>query len=267
MIVREINCKSLLNQSQLADYCINPYVGCRHGCKYCYADSITKRFSQHKEPWGEFVDVKINAPEVLRDEIRKKKKGKVFISSLSDAYQPLEKKYQLTRRCLEILLRYQFPIVIQTKSELVTRDVDLLKKFKEREVGFTITTLDDKVRKIFEPHSSSVQEKLDAIKILKQNGIEVYVFFGSILPYLSDRNLEEYFQTVADLGVKEILVDKLNLKPGIWGSLSAVLEKNYPDLVEKWREVLFSKTDYWEKLRERIEKICGEKKLKCVFCC
>jgi len=266
MIVREIECRSLLNESKLADYCINPYVGCAHACRYCYADSITRRFSEHEEPWGEFVDVKINAPEILRRDVRKKKRGKVFISSLTDAYNPLEKKYQLTRKCLEILLKYQFPITIQTKSSLVLRDLDLIKQFKNREIGFTVTSLDEEVRKHFEPNSSSVQEKLDVIKVLKENGIKVYVFFGPILPYLSDKNLEEYFETMAKLKVDEILVDKLNLKPGVWESVSVVLKKNYPNLVEKWREILYSKNNYYEESKEKIGRICEGKKLKCIFC-
>jgi len=259
MIVKEIKCKSLMNESQLADYCINCYVGCEHACKYCYADSITRRFTKHNEPWGTFVDVKVNAPEVLITEIKRKTKGKVFISSLCDPYQPLEKKYQLTRKCLEILLKHQFPITIQTKSALVVRDSDLLKKFENCEVGFTVTSLDDQIRKDFEPNSSSVQEKLNAVKTLKENGINVYIFFGPILPYLSDKNLEKYFQTFVDLGIKEIWVDMLNLKPGVWDSLSEVLEKKYPELIEKWKEVLFSKTTYWTELKEKIEKICQEK--------
>jgi DNA repair photolyase len=266
MIVKEIRCKSLLNESKLADYCINCYVGCEHACKYCYAESITRKFSDHQEKWGEFVDVKVNAPEVLRKEILKKKKGKVFLSSLCDPYQPLEEKYQLTRKCLEILLRHQFPVIIQTKSALIKRDLDLLKKFKDCEVGFTITTLDESVRKIFEPNSSPVQEKLEAIKDLKENGIKVYVFLGPILPYLSDRRLEEYFETMAKLKVDEVWVDKLNFKPGVWESVSVVLEKNYPELLEKWREVLFSKSDYWDEVKEKIKKICEEKKVRCVFC-
>ena len=94
MLTNEIRCKSLLNSSQLAEYCINPYVGCQHACVYCYANPITNRFSKHSESWGKFVDVKINAPEVLKKEISSKKKGQVFISSLTDAYQSIEKKYE-----------------------------------------------------------------------------------------------------------------------------------------------------------------------------
>lgn len=232
----------------------------------CYADSITRRFSDHKEQWGSFVDVKVNAPEVLSKEIGRKKKGRVFLSSLCDPYHPLEEKYGLTRRCLEVLLKHQFPITVQTKSALVVRDLDLLKKFKDCEVGFTFTSLDEEVRRIFEPNSSSVQEKLGAVKILRENGIRVYIFFGPMLPYLSDRNLEEYFETFAELGVENIWIDKLNLKPGVWDELSFVLKRNYPDLLEKWKVILFSKTDYWIELKEKIEKICKEKKISHIFC-
>jgi DNA repair photolyase len=148
----------------------------------------------------------------------------------------------------------------------VTRDLDLLKKFKDCEVGFTVTTLDENVRKNFEPNSSPVQEKLEAIKALKENGIKVYVFFGPVLPYLSDRNLEEYFDVMMKLKVDGVWVDKLNLKPGVWESVSKVLEKDYPELLEKWREILFSRSDYWKKLKEKIEKISEEKNVKTVFC-
>jgi len=232
----------------------------------CYADSITKRFSQHANPWGKFVDVKINAPEVLGEEISKKAVGRVFISSLTDPYQPLEKKYRLMRKCLEILLKHQFPITIQTKSSLVLRDLDLIKQFKDSEVGFTVTSLDEETRRNFEPCSSPVEEKLEAIRILKENGIKVYVFFGPVLPHLSDRDLNGFFETMFRLGVDEVLVDRMNLKPGVWDSLSVVLKKNYPELVEKWREILFSKSDYYKELKEKIWKICEEKGIKCVFC-
>lgn len=266
--VREVQCKSLLNESRLRDYCINPYVGCGHACAYCYAASITSRFSKRAEPWGGFVDVKVNAPQVLAKEAAKKK-GDVFISSLCDAYQPLEAKYKLTRACLEILLAHQFPVAIQTKSALVTRDIDLLRQFKDSEVGFTFTSLDDGVRRAFEPGSSSVQEKLDAIKALRAASIRTYVFFGPILPHLSfksDDELDEYFETFKRLGVSHVFVDRLNLKPGVWSAVEAVLKKNHPDLVGKWRETLFGKSDYWERTKEQISAVCAKKEMKCILC-
>lgn len=266
MVTNEIRCKSLLNPSKLAVYCINPYVGCGHGCTYCYASPITRRFSRHSEPWGEFIDVKVNAPEILRKEIASRKKGQVFVSSLTDAYQPLEKKYGLTRKLLEILLEKQFPVCIQTKSSLVTRDIDLLKKFNEKEVGFTITTLDDSVRKNFEPFSSPVKERLEALKLLHENGISTYIFAGPVLPYLTEKDLEELVRTASELKVDYIWFDKLNLKPGVWENMQKILEKSYPELLPAWKEVFFSKSDYYNKFKERAEQLCKKYNVRCRFC-
>ena len=130
MIVKEIEAKSILTKSQIYEYTLNAYVGCQHDCLYCYA-KFMKRFTGHREPWGAFVDVKINAPEVLAREAKKKKKGRVWISGVCDAYQYLEKKYSLTGRCLEILVDNGWPITIQTKSPLVLRDM----RYPEKGIG------------------------------------------------------------------------------------------------------------------------------------
>ena len=266
MPVKEISCKSLLNRSRLADYCINPYVGCGHGCRYCYAESYTRRFTEHQEPWGQFVDVKTNAPEILEKEVRRRPKGQVFLSSLTDAYQPLENKYGVTRKILKILLDFQFPISVQTKSSLVLRDLDLLSNFDSCEVGFTITSLDENVRKIFEPHSSPTSERLDAIEKIKERGITTYVFFGPILPLLSNRNLEEYFQTLVDLKVDYVYVDKLNLKPGLWNVLEETAKTTFPQLTSQLKTVLGSRNDYYSRIRSTIQDICAGKRLECKMC-
>src|SRR5512142_1783515 len=127
MNIREIEAKSILSKSQIYDYALNAYVGCAHRCIYCYA-KFMKRFTGHREPWGEFVDVKINAPDLLAGEIRRKKKGTVWISGVCDPYQPLEARYGLTGKCLETLIRDGWPVVIQTRSPLVLRDLDIMKE-------------------------------------------------------------------------------------------------------------------------------------------
>lgn len=266
IVLKEIKCKSLLNKSWLADYCINPYIGCQHQCVYCYADYYTKKYTSHKEKWGTFIDIKINALEILRKEIKKKKRGTVFISSLTDAYQPIERKYELTRKILNELLKYQFPINIQTKSSLVLRDIDLLSKFKNCEIGFTITTLNEENRKIFEPYSSSIEEKINALQILSERKIKTYVFFGPMLPYISDIDLENYFKTISKLGIEYIYIDKLNLKPGLWDNLEKILEINYSELIDKWKEIFFLKNNYYEEIRKKIIKLCEEKDIKYIFC-
>lgn len=206
MIVREIFSKTILTKTAISgfDYCINPYVGCGHGCLYCYA-SFMKRFTSHREPWGEFIDVKINAPHILMRQIKKARWGKVALSTVTDPYQPLEKHYQLTRRCLEILLDYQFSVNILTRSTLCLRDIDLFKKFRDIEVGFSIATNNERVKRIFEPHSPAIKSRVDALKTLRQENIRTYAFIGPILPLDP-----EPMVMMLDGLVDEILIDRMN---------------------------------------------------------
>ncbi len=181
MIVREVHAKSILSVSQVYPYVVNPYTGCQHACSYCYA-RFMKRFTGHSEPWGQFVDVKLNAPELLRRDIAKKKRAAVWISGVCDPYQPLERKYELTRKCLEILIDNDWPIVIQTRSPLVLRDVDILTRSKDCEVGLTITTADDAIRRLFEPLAPPIGQRLRALQELHQAGLQTYAMIAPILP-------------------------------------------------------------------------------------
>src|SRR5512137_679848 len=117
MIVKEIVSRSILTKTGIEgyDYCINPYVGCEHGCRYCYA-SFMKRFTGHQEPWGEFVDVKVNAAQVLRRQLRKATRGSALVGTVTDPYQPAEKDYAITRGCLEALLEQQLSVHLLTRS-------------------------------------------------------------------------------------------------------------------------------------------------------
>jgi len=173
VVIREIYARSILVKSQVADYTVNPYVGCQHRCTYCYA-RFMKRFSGHKELWGEFVDVKINAPDLLRKEIHRKPPGTVWISGVCDPYQPIERKYELTRKCLQILVDGGWPITVQTKSPLVLRDIDLFRRSANIEVGLSIATADDDIRKLFEPNVPSIQARIQALGELHHAGIRTY---------------------------------------------------------------------------------------------
>ena len=146
--ITEVECKSVLNKSGLADSAVNCYGGCEHGCRYCYARFVN-RFSHPGEPWGSFVDVKVNAPSVLAREVKRRKLGSVFMSSVCDGWQPIEANYHLTRQCLEILLSHGFPVTILTKNALAQRDLDLLKSKDSVELGATITTLDEDLSRLF----------------------------------------------------------------------------------------------------------------------
>ncbi len=111
MVIREIYARSILCRSKVFDYVVKPYVGCEHGGTYCYARCM-KRFTGHKEPWGEFVDIKTNGPDLLQGEIGKMRPGRVWVSGVCDSYQPLEKTYEVTRKCLEVLVRHDWPIEV-----------------------------------------------------------------------------------------------------------------------------------------------------------
>ena len=203
MIVQEIVSKSVLSKSQIYDYAINPYVGCSHSCRYCYA-AFMRRFTGHKEKWGEFVDVKINAPELLAKEIKRKRMGRVWVSGVCDPYQAVEKKYELTKKCLKILVENQWPVTIQTKSSLVLRDIEILEKSKDIEVGFSITTADDKIRKLFEPGAPSIKERIHALDVLHSRGIQTFAMIAPILP-----GAEGLVEELADK-VDHILIDRVN---------------------------------------------------------
>jgi DNA repair photolyase len=164
-----------------------------------------KRFTGHLEPWGDFVDVKVNAPTLLKRQLKRAKPGIVCLSTVTDPYQPLEKIYLLTRRCLEALLEYQFPVRLLTRSSLCLRDIDLFKGFKNIEVGLSITTHADSVRKIFEPRSPSIESRLRALRTLRQEKIKTYAFVGPMLP-LDPMKLVTMLEGLVD----EVLIDRVN---------------------------------------------------------
>ena len=243
MNINEIQSKSILSASKVYDYVINPYVGCQHGCSYCYARYM-KRFTGHKEPWGEFVDVKINAAELLQKEINKKKKAKVWISGVCDPYQPLEAKYQLTRQCLQILAQNDWPVVIQTRSPLVLRDIDIIKEAKQFEVGFSVTTADDEIRKLFEPHAPSIGDRLRALAELHQSGIRTYAMIAPILP-----GAEDLVDMLAG-SVDYIFVDRMNY--------------NYADSIYKKYHLEDKRSDaYFDYVGQEIMYKCKQLGIEC----
>jgi DNA repair photolyase len=217
MIVKEIQAKSVLSASKVYDYVVNPYTGCQHGCSYCYA-----RF--HREPWGEFVDVKVNAADLLRVEAgRKRKRGRVWVSGVCDPYQPLEARYKLTRQCLEILTQHNWPVVVQTRSPLVLRDLDILKAAPDLEVGFSITTADDSIRKLFEPHAPPVSDRIGALGELHEAGIRTYAMIAPILP--GAEGLGELLKGKIDY----LLIDRMNYHYADWVYRKYGLEEQLTD--------------------------------------
>jgi len=189
-----------------------------------------KRFTGHKEPWGQFVDVKLNAPDLLKREITRKKIGRVWISGVCDPYQPLEAKYKLTRQCLEILAGNHWPVVVQTRSPLVLRDMDILKMGNDFEVGFSITTADDNIRKLFEPNAPPIKERVRALDELHQAGIRTYAMIAPILP-----NAENLAEILAEK-VDYVMFDRMNYHYADW------VYRKY-GLVDQMTDDYFSRTE------------------------
>ncbi len=259
-MIKEITVKTALSPSKLPglDYALNPYRGCAHACVYCYAPAV---IHWDKGKWGKLVEAKVNLPRILSKELRVKKKGVVGLGTVTDPYQPAEKKYVITRRCLELLLMHDFPVCIQTKSSLVMRDIDLLKKFSNIEVGVTLTTLDDSVRAKMEPGASTVEERMHALSELAKNGIKTWVFLGPVMPYITD--VEALICAIAEVKPRYVLVDKLRLKEGVWERVREFIAGFKPGLLAGYERIFLRGEDYYSGVFERVLRRCGEKGVRC----
>jgi len=267
-----IQAKSIFTKSGLpgADWVINPYNGCLFGCMYCYAAQIA-RWKHPSEKWGTYLDVKINAPELLKKELvnlekrlKTKDFGSVLFSSVTDPYVGMEAKYQITRKCLEVLadFGYEGSIGIQTKSPLVTKDIDILKKLKKVAVGFTVTTLDDAVSRFLEVKAPSVSSRIDALRELHINGVSTYAFVGPILPYFinTEQKINELLDKLQEVGVDEVWFEHINLSPITKARLYQYLKKEAPKLIPFFD--LSDTEDYREKLEKIIQKAMKGRGLK-----
>jgi DNA repair photolyase len=259
-MITEITVKTALSPSKLPglEYALNPYRGCAHACVYCYAPSV---IHWGKEKWGELVEAKVNLPRILSKELHVKKKGVVGLGTVTDPYQPAERKYEITRRCLELLLMHDFPVCIQTKSSLVLRDIDLLEKFSNIEVGVTLTALDDSVRAKMEPGASSVEERLCALSELSKNGIKTWVFLGPVMPYITD--VEALIDAIAEVKPRYVLVDKLRLKEGVWERVREFIAGFKPELLAGYERIFLKGEDYYSEVFERVLRRCEEKGVRC----
>ena len=251
-----IECKTLMTKSKIPslDYAINPYLGCEHGCAYCYA-TFMARFSDIKDEWGSFVGVKENAPEVLRKEIPRRRPGVVSFGTVCDAYQPVEERYGITRSCLEAFIGADgFEVGVLTKSDLVLRDVDVLSKLPSADVGFSITCLDRGLAASFEPGAPSPSRRLAAMRELSQEGIPVWGFFGPVLPTFTDTEEEiaEMLRAMAEAGAVRVLVDAMNLYPKVQNSVRALIAGVFPDRLEAFDTVRRDPAAYASALSERV---------------
>ena len=253
MIIKEIKCKHCMTKSKLTDYVINPYTGCQHGCKYCYADFI-RRFQNIPENWGDFVYAKINCPGLLKTELAKNKAGHIWLASVCDCYMPIESKFKLTRKILEIIskspYKKKFTIEILTKSALIKRDFDLLKQLNI-EIGCSINSLDEKAARLIEPFASSPQQRIAVLKEAKKQGIKVYGFISPVLPGITD--LGKLFKELSFC--EYVWVELLNTQKSILNRFMPFIKKNFPDKVKDFEFAINYQEEYFKRIKEEVKSL------------
>jgi DNA repair photolyase len=239
--------KTVMTKSKLpaSDYAVNPYVGCPHQCVYCYA-CFMKRFSGHDEPWGEFIDIKDFPPIKNPSQYNGKK---IFLGSVTDSYNPYEAEYGKTREILRQFVDTEADITISTKSNLVTRDLDILKNIKHLTVAFSINTTDDNFRGDMDK-ASSVQDRIAAMKTLHENGIYTATFISPIFPGIT--SVEEIVAATRDF-CDVYWLENLNLRGGYKRVIMDYVEQKYPSLTLLY-QTIYEKKDkqYWIDLSEQL---------------
>ena len=257
IIEKSIEVNDYLTKSNLpaSDYVINPYVGCPHGCKYCYA-SFMKRFTQHKEDWGTFIDIKKCNKKINLKKIEHKR---VFLSSVTDCYNEFEEKYELTRSILEQLVNVECELSISTKSKLILRDLDLLKKMKNLTASMSINTLDENFKNDMD-NASSIHDRLNTLKELHKNGIKTVLFMSPIFPYITD------FKEIIDVSkdyINEYWFENLNLRGSYKQTIFKYIENKYPNLLDKYDNIYNKKNkNYWINLSKEIDEYCKTNNIK-----
>lgn len=254
--VNHVDVKSVLTKSNLpvSDYSVNPYVGCAHACKYCYA-SFMKRFTGHPEPWGTFVDIK-HWPDIKNP---KRYAGKeLFLGSVTDPYQPLEETACRTRALLEQMQGSGCSLSIATKSDLALRDLDLIKTFPNARVSWSINTLDENFRADMDC-AASIERRLAAMKAFHDAGVRTTCFISPFFPGITD--IPAIIRR-AKAQCNLIWLENLNLRGGYKQTILDYIAEKHPDLVPLY-DAIYKKGDrsYWADLDAQMRQFCADEGL------
>ncbi len=254
--VRQV--KSIFTKSMIpgVDFVINPFVGCQHGCIYCYAEFM-KRFTNHGgDQWGKFLDIKLL--DFNRIKPHKYDGKSLLLSSVTDPYLPLELKYQNTRKILEKLICTTASITILTKSKLMVRDIDLFKKFKNIEIGISISTLNEKISKIIEPIASNPLERLNALREVHEQGLKTFVFISPLFPVITN------YQKIINESKKfttYYMFENLNFRPHNIPRIFKFIKEQFPELLKLYKQFK-NNPDQWDLIERDIERFCQSNDLR-----
>lgn len=250
IIIKDVDAKGVLTKSNLpvSDYSVNPYVGCAHACKYCYA-SFMKRFTNHPEQWGAFVDVK-HWPEIKNPQRYAGKE--LFIGSVTDPYQPVEETCGRTRALLEQMRGSGCKISIATKSDLILRDLDLIKTFPDARVSWSINTLDDTFRADMDD-AVSIERRLSAMKAFHDAGMRTTCFISPIFPGVTDVSaIIRRVKSQCNL----VWLENLNLRGSYKGVILDYIAEKHPDLVPLYQAIYqHSDRSYWAALDAEMREL------------
>jgi DNA repair photolyase len=249
--IKQIEVRNYVTKSKLpdADYVINPYIGCPHACMYCYA-SYMKRFTNHSEDWGCFLDVKRAIEPIDLDKIKDKT---VVISSVTDCYNEYEEKYEVTKNILEQLIHADSKIQVITKSDLILRDIELLKQIKNLTVIISLNTTDENFKNDMDK-APSIKKRISTLKSLKQHQIKTVLFMSPIFPYISDfKALIEQTRPYVD----EYWFENLNLRGSYKKDVLEYIKDKHPQLYVDYVNIfVYKDKTYWENLSKEINDYC-----------
>ena len=258
MQVAKVRAKNILTRSKIGSggYAINPYIGCPHGCIYCYAEFM-RGVTGHEEVWGEFLDVKDFDAASLVKFAASHGGERVFMSSVTDCYNPYEARFGATRKVLEAVAGSDINLQILTKSSLVTRDIDLLQTMPNVRVGVSLSAVDEKLCRTLEPRASSVAARIAAVKKLRAAGVKTYIFVAPIFPQITP-----VFDIIPRYGdaADEMWFDRLNLYPNFRDKILSFIGRNFPELLPLYKQIyLFGEDDYFKRLAGEIRLAAREK--------
>ena len=255
--IRETEVNGVITKSNLpaCDYSVNPYVGCEHACKYCYA-CFMKRFTGHAEAWGDFIDVKYWKPLKKPEKYEGKE---LFIGSVTDPYQPAEEKYRRTRALLEELRGSGAKISIATKSDLILRDLELIKTFPGARVSWSVNTLDENFKNDMDK-GVSIERRLNAMKAFHGAGIRTTCFISPIFPEITDvKAIVGRVKNYCNL----IWLENLNLRGNFRPVIMEYIKSEHPELTELYNDIYNKGNNmYWQMLDAQLQAFASEQGLE-----
>ena len=258
MKIRTCSPRKILQPCSLKgyEYQIDPYIGCEHHCYYCYA------LNQAETEWTEEILVHQDFTHQLNAELSVLEPQPLYFGWNSDPYQSAESTYCHTRQSLELLAERGFSACILTKSDLVTRDIDVLVKMPESDAGFSIAIQDEDVRQLFELSAPSNNRRVKALQMLKKAGVKTYILICPVMPFITD---VEYLIEIVAPYADTIWLYSLSMESEgdrNWQYTQNILDQHYPELTESYREIAFSiDHPYWTELRQRMQAMQIEKQL------